>query len=83
MLTLRFVSKEWNFVKNVAEPIFVIILKQRNEPELKFMIENGVPSVQFIGCENSSPIRVNIFDVVQVEVYAKDEKLKAKLVLPN
>lgn len=47
------------------------------------MVDDGVPSIQFIGCENSSPIRVNIFDLVQVEVYAKDEKLKAKLVPPN
>lgn len=45
--------------------------------------DDGVPSIQFIGCKNSSPIRINIFDVVQVEVCAKDEKLKAKIVAAN
>lgn len=58
-------------------------LQQRNDPELTFMVDDGIPSVQFVGCKNSSPIRLNIFDVVHVEVYAKDEKLKAKIVPAN
>ncbi len=46
--------------------------------------EDGIPIVQFVGSKNKSFVRVNIFDVVDVEVYAKDEKLKAKLVMtPN
>ncbi|XP_037034813.1 uncharacterized protein LOC119073436 isoform X2 [Bradysia coprophila] len=56
---------------------------KHNEPEIKFSVDDGIPRIQFVGCKNLSPIRVNIFDVVQVEVSAKDEKLKAKLVPPN
>lgn len=60
-----------------------LVISQQNVPELKFILEDGVPSIQFVGSKNLSPIRVNIFDVVFVEVFAKDETLKAKLLPPE
>lgn len=62
---------------------FLFGYQQHNEPELKFSVDDGIPSVQFVGCKNASSVRVNIFDVVHVEMSAKDEKLKARLVPPN
>ncbi|KAJ6640644.1 DIS3-like exonuclease 2, partial [Pseudolycoriella hygida] len=40
---------------------------KNNEPEVKFIIANGVPSIQFVGCGASTAIRANIFDPVLVE----------------
>lgn len=58
------------------------LYQQQNVPEVKFSLDdNGIPIIQFDGCK--TPIRVNIFDVVQVEVYEKDIKLKARLVRPE
>lgn len=84
MSTLRFVVELFHVqYERTCEFIPFLFWTQHNEPELKFSIDDGIPSVQFVGGMNSAPIRLNIFDVVQVEVSAKDEKLKARIVPPN